>query len=974
MPELFDGLHPRLSAHLDALGWQSATSAQEAAYGPIRDGKNVLLVAPTGHGKTEAALIPVLDRFLKEREENEKTARAWPTGVKILYVTPLRALNRDMLKRILSWGEALGLEAGVRHGDTPQSERARQARRPPELLITTPETLQILFTGSRLRPHLKSIRWVIVDEVHELAEGERGAQFAVALERLERVVWEGKLEQKEQWPPQGTEFSAAGRVIPPIPKKTLESFQRIGLSATIGDPDDVARYLAGAERNVEPVFAVADKEYEIRIELPSPGPEDDALSRRILAEPKAAAMLRRIDDLFGQNNAVLLFTNTRDGAEILGTRYHLWKPDYPVGVHHGSLSRDARIEAEDAYKSGKIKALLCTSSLELGIDVGQTDLVVQINSPRGIDRLLQRVGRAGHRAGETSRGVVLCTSGEEYLEAAALARAAQARELPPRLGREVPLVVLANQIIATTQEQTEMDVDWLYDLLVQARPFHNLKRKIVDAVVAMLAAQGTIWYESARGRYGSRGASRRTFVENISMIPDERSFAVVDVATRRSIGRLDEAFVLASIEPGAHFILRGRPWSVVEVKEDAILVAPIKDVGNVPRWVGEDLPVRHETAMEVGSLRRKLAAGQKNNIAKEYRLEAKDLEEVMAVLAKQEKLGLEVPSDQVATLETQSGPGNRILVINGTWGSQVNETLGRLLAALLATRRGSSVGLTTDAYRITLEASTPLHAHEVEELLYSTDTATLHDLLRLVLKNSSTVKWQLVHVARKFGALSREIDPSRFSMRTLLDRFADLPLYDEALDKLIFERMDVKNAQSILQAIQNEEIRLVSQRFSPVARMGIESRKDLMAPKRADRTILDALKNRLLDTPVVIRCTNCRHRYETRTGSVSEKPHCPKCRAIMLAAVHPYRKEALATLTMEKRNDEEEKEARRLYKIANLVATYGKKALMVLSGRGIGPDAAARILGRMHDDEYELLAEILEAELTYARTRGFWDR
>jgi ATP-dependent helicase Lhr and Lhr-like helicase len=963
-----------LADHLRELGWSAPTTAQKVAYEPIRDGKNVLLTAPTGHGKTEAALIPVLDRFLHERQETLEAGRAWPPGIKILWVTPLRALNRDMLNRMIGWGESLGLEVGVRHGDTSQSERAKQARRPPEMLITTPETLQILFTGSRLRQHLKTVRWVIVDEVHELAEGERGAQFAVALERLERVVWEGRLETRDAWPPQDAEFSASGQVIPPIPKKTLNGFQRIGLSATIGDPKDVAAYVAGLDREIETLFAVADKQYDIRIETPQIQDGDEALSRRILTEPKAAAMLRRIDELIEKNNAVLLFTNTRDGAEILGTRYHLWKPEHPVGVHHGSLSRDARIEAEEAYKQGRLKALLCTSSLELGIDVGQTDLVIQINSPRGIDRLLQRIGRAGHRAGETSRGVVLCTSGEEYLEAAALARAANARELPPRRGREVPLVVLANQVIATTQEQREMDTAWLHDLLTRTHPFRGLKREVLDSVVAMLGAQGTVWHEPAKGRYGSKGTSRRTFLENISMIPDERSFAVVDVATRRSIGRLDEAFVLASIEPGSHFVLRGRPWTVVEVKEDAILVAPIKDVGNVPRWVGEDLPVRHETAMEVGSLRRRLAQGETDHVIEEYRLKKEHLQEVLTVLDKQNERGLKVPSDTLATLETTSGPGNRILVINGTWGSQVNETLGRLIAALLATRRGTSVGLTTDAYRITLEASSSLHPPEVQELLETTDPDTLPQLLRLVLKNSSTVKWQLVHVARKFGALSREIDPSRFSMRTLLERFADLPLYQEALDKLIFERMDVENAAEILRRIQNKQIALHVQRLSPVARMGIESRKDLMAPKRADRTILETLRNRLLETPVVLRCTNCRHRFESPVKSLPQKPSCPKCKAIMLAAVHPYRKEALGTLGAQDRTQEEEKEAKRLFKIANLVATYGKPALMVLSGRGIGPDAAARILGRMHEDEYVLLAEILEAELTYARTRGFWDR
>lgn len=970
MVKNFSGLHPRLAAHLEELGWSAPTAPQEVAIPAILGGAHILLVAPTGHGKTESALIPVLDTLLRSRDAYTAERKAWPKGIKFLYVTPLRALNRDMLRRIEGWGKSLDITVGVRHGDTTQSERNKQSRNPPELLITTPETLQILFTGSRLRQHLKTIRWVVVDEVHELATGERGAQFAVALERLERVIYEGQLELRDAWPPPDAELTLEGQVLPPIPKEVLNGFQRIGLSATVGAPDLVAHYLGGPKRYVQELVVQVEKAYDISVEMPMPGPEDEALSRRILAEVSSAALVRRTYELLESHESVLFFSNTRDGAEILGTRFHLWKPDYALGVHHGSLSRDLRIEMEDDYKSGKLKALICTSSLELGIDVGQTDLVIQLNSPRGIERLMQRLGRAGHRAGDTSKGILLCTSAEEYMESLVLTRAARERDLPRLPSRPVPLEVLANQLISITQEYKTLDVAWVHDLVIGAQPFEDLSRELMDAVVDELGGQRSIWYEKEKGRYGAKGNSRRYFFENISMIRDEKTYKVIDISTRRSIGKLDEAFVLSQIEVGARFVLRGRPWMVIEVQEEAILVSPVQEIGNIPNWIGEDIPVRFETAMEVGALREAFAENNMAVLHDRYQVRDEDVPSVRRVFELQKERDLAVPTDKVMTLETTG----KIVVVNGTWGTQVNETFARLFSTLLAARRGSSVGVVADAYRITYESNDGIHGHEIEDLFLETEPETLPGLLRLSLKNSNFVKWQLVHVARKFGALSRDLDPSKFSMRTLLERFVDLPLFQEALDKLLWERMDVANAQEVLRRIQDGRIDIITQRLSPVGRMGLESRRDLMAPQRADKAILDALHNRLLRTQVVLKCTNCKHNWTTRVERCDERPACAKCGAIMLTAVHPYREDALKTIDKTERDDEELKDAKRLYKTANLVATYGRNALLVLSARGVGPDAGARILGHQQDDIYGLLRDILSAELTYARTRGFWDK
>ncbi|HYU07382.1 MAG TPA: DEAD/DEAH box helicase, partial [Thermoplasmata archaeon] len=331
------GLEPRILEAVRALGIESFTEPQEKAIPRIRSGANVLLVAPTGIGKTEAALLPVLDHIVREAPE--------PTSC--LYITPLRALNRDMLRRMTFFAERLGVRVAVRHGDTSPQERAAITRQPPDILITTPETFQILFTGRRLREHLRSIRWVVVDEIHELASDERGAQLAVGLERLRDLV--------------GHEF------------------QRIGLSATVGSPEEVAAFLGGVGRDVEVIRVRIPKGLRIRVEMPAPSKGDTEISERLRVQVGQATALRRCYELIKEHASTLFFVNTRDTAEFLSSRLAAWYQDPTIGVHHGSLSKDVRVQMEDDFKAGTLRALVCTSSLELGIDVGGADFVLQYN-------------------------------------------------------------------------------------------------------------------------------------------------------------------------------------------------------------------------------------------------------------------------------------------------------------------------------------------------------------------------------------------------------------------------------------------------------------------------------------------------------------------------------------------------------------------------------------------------------------------
>ena len=948
MESVFSRLNPKIQKLLISRNIKAPTEPQIKAIPHILNGENVLLIAPTGLGKTESALLPIFNDFLKKKEngfEQDDIAK----GISILYITPLRALNRDMLRRTIEWGNALGIDIAVRHGDTSKSERARQSKNPPDMLITTPETLQILFTGKRLRKHLHKVQWAIVDEVHELAHDERGAQLAVALERLYELTI-----------------------------KKDHGFQRIGLSATVGAPDEVACYLGGIEnqkfRDVTVLEVDVTKHVDISVEIPSVKKEDYAQANRLSMEPLSFASLRRCKEYIAKHVSTLLFINTRDGAEILASRFNLWKSDIAIGVHHGSLSKDARIESEEDFKSGKLKALVCTSSLELGIDVGNTDFVIQYNSPREVTRIVQRIGRSGHSIGRTSKGVILSTTPEDLAESLVIARRTLTGELEVFKVRQNPLSVLTNQIISIALEYGKITSDKIYEILRRSYPFHTLKKDIFNKVIQQLRSQRSIWVEG-EDLICKRRNSRHYFLDNISMIPDEKTYMAVDISSRKKIGKLDESFVLNYGFEGAKFILHGMPWTIVKREEEEILVSQSKEIGDAPSWTGEDIPIPLEVAREVGKLRRLTSLKGKN---KDYPCDKSSFDKIVKQLDNQKKQGFVIPDDTTITIEVE----DKTIVINACFGTKVNETIGRIISALLAQSIGESVGINSDAYRINLELPQRLPAERIKNILLETKPESLWYLLNIILRNSTYIRWQLVHTARKFGAISKDFDYKNVGVKKLFTLFENSLIFDEAIDKLIWERMDLENTQKILREIQNGEINVHMQRLSPIALAGAETMRGLMVPQRADRSILMALKRRLDDTDITLVCTNCNKKWNTTVGRADVQPKCSSCGAIKIAVLRRYNKKLARVLTKKERTSEENKEVKRLHKNASLVLTYGKVAIMALVGRGIGPDTAARALRRYDRMELEkseelqlkFLRDILKAELNYARTRGFWDK
>ncbi len=958
---VFDLLDPALRDLLNREGLTSPTEPQKRAIPQIMAGKNVLLIAPTGMGKTEAAVLPLFHKLLSSRVPRVKSEpKLENKGIKMLYITPLRALNRDMLARMKVWGEKLGIDVAVRHGDTTKSERARQSKHPPEMLITTPETLQIIFTGKRIREHLRTVEWVIIDEVHELSQDDRGTQLAIALERLCAFI--------------GHEV------------------QRIGLSATVGTPGKVAEFLGGVGRKVEVVKVSIAKAVKIHVESPRPQKGDAKLAELIRADPITAAYIRRCREIIESHTSTLLFVNTREGAERIAARFRLWDENFAVGVHHGSLSRDVRIQMEDDFKNMNLSGLICTSSLELGIDIGSADFTIQYNSPREVTRLVQRVGRTGHKIGGVSEGVVIATNPDDIAESFVIARRLLEETLEEVTIRENPLSVLANQLVSYTMLARRNDVDEVYNIITRSYPFRTLKREKYIEVLKQLNEVRALWFDEESQEFGKRRKSLEYFYDNISMIPDEKTYKIIDITTRKHVGTLDEGFVTNYIEPYAKFIVKGVSWRVVEIKEnDEIVVEPVSEIGAIPGWIGEEIPVPFEVAQEVGRVRAKLEPELANasEILKNYPISSKDCAPFLKLIEKQVAKNYPVPSDKLVTIEYMYSLTSEVryptIIINACFGSKVNETLGRLLSSLIATKLGASVGFQVDPYRVIIELPARIKPELIIELLETIKPSELEKLLKIILKNSSFLKWQLVHVARKFGALEKELDHKSISFARLLDVFQDSPLYEEAINKVLWEKMDTVKTRHVLEQIKSGEIALQITQPTPIGLAGLEARRELIAPEKADRSILIALKRRLENEQVKLVCLNCGNIRRALVEELEPKFRCITCEGVLLAALRMGDQNSVRLLRKKRRKlkkgkstkwtKEEKRELKRLNTNANLVRSHGKQAAIALAGRGIGPETAARILRKQYleEDEQELLREILKAEINYARTKRFWD-
>src|SRR5438094_440960 len=660
------GFHPVIERWFGSR-FREPTEPQRRAWPLIQAGRNALIAAPTGSGKTFAAFLAAIDSLLRQGLDGTLT-----DGTQVVYVSPLKALSNDVQKNL---AEPLAeirrtLEASclpdveirtlVRTGDTPGAERQEMVRRPPHILVPTPESLYLILTAERAREMLRGVRTVIVDEIHAVARDKRGSHLALSLERLEHL--------------------------------TGRRLQRIGLSATQKPIEDIAAFLSGSRHPTTDTCVVDSghaRRLDLAIEIPS-SPLEAVMAAEVWEE-----IYERLVQLILEHRTTLVFVNTRRLAERLTLHLSERLGADQVTSHHGSLSKEKRLDAETRLKEGKLKALVATASLELGIDIGAVDLVCQIGSTRSIATLLQRVGRSGHHLAAVPKGRLFPLSRDELIECAALVRAAHERQLDRLIIPAHPLDILAQQIVATVACD-EWQEDALFEMVRGAYPYRDVSRKDFDAVVQMLAEGFTtrrgrrgayVHYDGVNRRLRARRGARLAALTSGGAIPDIGDYRVILEPTETFVGTLNEDFAIESM-PGDIFQLGNRSYRIERIESGQVRVVDAQgQPPSIPFWLGEAPGRTPELSQEVSRLRRDVDA-RLVDVREATTWLAREVPGVPEAAARQMVEYLEASKKILGVTPTQETlvlerffdeAGGMQLVLHAPFGSRVNRAWGLAL-------------------------------------------------------------------------------------------------------------------------------------------------------------------------------------------------------------------------------------------------------------------------------------------------------
>ena len=814
------GFHPAVERWFGSR-FPAPTEPQQRAWPLIQAGKNTLIAAPTGSGKTFAAFLTAIDSLLRQGLAGTLT-----DGTQVVYVSPLKALSNDVQKNlaeplveIRGMLEQLCLpdveiRTLVRTGDTPGAERQEMVRRPPHILVTTPESLYLILTSERAREMLRPVRTVIVDEIHAVARDKRGSHLALSLERLEHL---------------------AGRRL-----------QRIGLSATQKPIEDIAAFLSGT-RHPTPDTCIIDSGHartlDLAIEIPSSPLE------AVMAAEVWEGIHERLVQLIAEHRTTLVFVNTRRLAERLTLHLSERLGADQVTSHHGSLSREKRLEAETLLKEGKLKALVATASLELGIDIGTVDLVCQIGSTRSIATFLQRVGRSGHHLAAIPKGRVFPLSRDELIECAALVRAARGRELDRLIIPDRPLDILAQQIVATVAGD-EWAEDALFQLVRGAYPYRDLSRKDFDAVVQMLAEGFTtrrgrrgayVHYDGVNRRLRARRGARLAALTSGGAIPDVGDYRVILEPTETFVGTLNEDFAIEST-PGDIFQLGNRSYLIQRIESGQVRVVDAQgQPPSIPFWLGEAPGRTAELSEAVARLRqdigdrlgdaREATAWLAGEIAGLPEAAARQIVEYLD--ASKKILGV-IPTQQTLVLERFfDEAGGMQLVLHAPFGSRVNRAWGLALRKRFCRSFNFELqaAATEDAIVLSLG---PQHSFPLEDVFQYLKPETAEHLLVQAMLDAPMfgTRWRwnatrALAVLRARGGKKVPTPLQRMDAEDLVaavfpDQLAcpenlvgdreipDHPLVNQTIADCLLEAMDFPGLKRVLEAIASGQVALVA--------------------------------------------------------------------------------------------------------------------------------------------------------------------
>jgi len=814
-----------------ARSFERPTEAQAKAWPAIAAGENVLVSAPTGSGKTLAAFLWALDRLVSE------PAAEGARRTRLVYVSPLKALSYDVEKNLRAPLKGIGgdVSVAIRTGDTPQRERQAMLRTPPDVLITTPESLYLMLT-SRAREFLVDAEAVIVDEIHAVARTKRGAHLALTLERLEEH---------------------AGRAL-----------QRIGLSATQRPLEEVGRFLVGAGRECTVIDAGMRKPLDLKIHVPvesmrepdahdvtdpayggmgTAGGGGDLVGPGLSTSPETAtsrsiwpAIYPELLRLIREHRSTIIFVNSRRGAERLAVRLNDLAaeeaeqagsnggaPEYIARAHHGSLAREERLIVEDLLKSGELPCLVATSSLELGIDMGAVDLVIQVESPKSVTAGLQRIGRAGHGVGEVSRGRIFPKFRADLLECAVVAKRMRDGDIEPTVVPRNPLDVLAQQIVAMVATGDELKVPALHETIRRAYPFAELSRELLDSVLDMLDGRypseefaelrPRIVWDRVEDTIRARRGALQLAVTNAGTIPD-RGLYGVHLPDGRRVGELDEEMVYEA-RPGQTFLLGASTWRIEEITRDRVIVTPAPGApGAVPFWKGDGIGRPKELGLAIGAFSRTAVDREPEELASEYDLDERAARNLSAFLREQREATRVVPSDRTIVIERfRDEIGDWRLCVLSPFGGRVHSAWALALSA----RIREQFGLESDA--IWSDDGIIVHLPDADEPpsadLLMIEPDAIEDLVVAELSGSALFGARFRENAARALLLPRAYPgkrtplwQQRLKAQSLLEvakRYGQFPIVLETYRECLQDVFDLPGLQELLRGLHTRELSLV---------------------------------------------------------------------------------------------------------------------------------------------------------------------
>lgn len=804
--EIFQVLHP-LVAQWFRQKFKTFGLPQKFAVLDIHSRKNILVSAPTGSGKTLTAFLSILNELIDSAEKGILEDKTY-----CVYVSPLKALNTDIsinliepLKEIEALaGKEFGIRVRVRTGDTTQKEKAAMLRQPPHILITTPESLAILLNSPKFSAYLRSVQWCIVDEIHALAENKRGVHLSLSLERLQRI---------------------AGHMT------------RVGLSATVAPLDDIALFLVGCGRDCTIVDVHALKQMDLQVVSPLRDLVD------VDYKKASSALYGTINELVQQHKTTLIFTNTRSATERV---VHTLKDFYPssygdnIGAHHSSLGKEMRRNIEQRLRNGELKVVVCSTSLELGIDIGYVDLVICLGSPKSVARLLQRAGRAGHRMHDTVKARIIVLDRDDLVECALLLKSAIEKNIDRVHIPSNCLDVLAQHIYGMAIVE-QWNVHELYQFIRQSYNYRHLDMNEFIEVLKYLSGEhvsladrhvyAKIWWDKEQNVIGKKGKLARViYMTNLGTIPDESFVRVKLQGSEAIIGQIDEGF-LERLKPGDIFVLGG---DVYQFKYSRGMVATVSASASrsptVPSWVSEMLPLSFDLAAAIGRFRRLMAEQfdmyEKDEIISFIRsyvpVDDNAAQSIYQYFWEQYHF-MTVPHDKKLVIEYYKDNERSFAVFHTLFGRRVNDCLSRAVAYAIGKQqhRDVEVGINDNGFYISYEG-----AVNVLKAFKALEPKVLRMVCEQAIEKSEVLKRRFRHCAcrsfmilREYKGHVKRVGRQQVSSKILMDAVKridmNFPVLKEARREVLEDVMDFDNAQRVLEAIERKDI-LVNEVYTPL--------------------------------------------------------------------------------------------------------------------------------------------------------------